>query len=157
MIESSTNTMNVDLCQSYRYLANYYFKKGQLDQAYEAASKCLEFTETRLEAQTLLSQIAQSRTIKEQQDLQATCCNATDMDIGSISDSNLKTKEEKLHHGIYLDAEGQSGNNFSDVSNNSIGNRIQPKALNTKTDSDSESDTVLNDFHIKRFSSRNDM
>ncbi len=34
-----------DLSQAYSYLANYYFKKGRLDNAYEAATKCLEFPE----------------------------------------------------------------------------------------------------------------
>ena len=34
-----------DLSQAYAYLANYYFKKRRLDNAYEAATKSLEFAE----------------------------------------------------------------------------------------------------------------
>ncbi len=34
-----------DLSQAYKYLANFYLKKMKLDNAYEAASKCLEFPE----------------------------------------------------------------------------------------------------------------
>lgn len=36
-----------DLSQAYKYLANFYLKKMKLDNAYEAASKCLEFPEVR--------------------------------------------------------------------------------------------------------------
>ena len=34
-----------DLAHAYKYLANFYLKKMKLDNAYEAASKCLEFPE----------------------------------------------------------------------------------------------------------------
>ena len=34
-----------ELSQAYKYLANFYLKKQKLDNAHEAASKCLEFAE----------------------------------------------------------------------------------------------------------------
>jgi hypothetical protein len=34
-----------ELSQAYKYLANFYLKKMKLDNAYEAASKCLDFPE----------------------------------------------------------------------------------------------------------------
>ena len=34
-----------DLSQAYKYFANFYLKKMKLDNAYEAADKCLEFPE----------------------------------------------------------------------------------------------------------------
>lgn len=37
-------TLN-ELCQAYKYLANFYLKKMKLDNAYDAAFKCLEFPE----------------------------------------------------------------------------------------------------------------
>ncbi len=34
-----------ELSQAYKYLANFYLKKMKLDNAYDAATKCLEFAE----------------------------------------------------------------------------------------------------------------
>ena len=36
-----------DLSHAYKYLANYYMSKDELDDAYAAAQKCAEFTEVR--------------------------------------------------------------------------------------------------------------
>lgn len=41
---SSANQVS-ELSQAYKYLANFYLKKMKLDNAYEAATKCLEFAE----------------------------------------------------------------------------------------------------------------
>ena len=41
---SSANQIS-ELSQAYKYLANFYLKKMKLDNAYEAATKCLEFAE----------------------------------------------------------------------------------------------------------------
>ncbi|KAK2190637.1 hypothetical protein NP493_72g01031 [Ridgeia piscesae] len=49
--------------QAYRYLANYHVKRGQLDDAYTAALKCTEFTETREEGKALLRQISRLRAL----------------------------------------------------------------------------------------------
>lgn len=37
-----------NLYGAYRYLANYHMKKGQIDNAYTYAYKCLEYEEVRL-------------------------------------------------------------------------------------------------------------
>ena len=34
-----------EMSQAYRYLANYYVKRNQVDEAYQYAQKCLEFEE----------------------------------------------------------------------------------------------------------------
>lgn len=47
--------------EAYKYLANYYLKHGLLDDAYQAAQICSEFTETREEAKALLKHIQQLR------------------------------------------------------------------------------------------------
>ncbi len=36
---------NEELCQAYKYLANYYIKRGRLDEGYAAAQKCTDFNE----------------------------------------------------------------------------------------------------------------
>lgn len=41
MLKQQTN----ELSQAYKFLANFYLKKMKLDNAYEAATKCLEFPE----------------------------------------------------------------------------------------------------------------
>ncbi|KAK3590022.1 hypothetical protein CHS0354_041047 [Potamilus streckersoni] len=51
-----------DQSQAYKYLANFYLKNGQLDEAYEAAQKCAEYTENREEVKAILRQIQQERT-----------------------------------------------------------------------------------------------
>ena len=77
-----------DLCQAYKYLANFYLKKMKLDNAYEAASKCLEFPETRQEAQTLLNQIAQTRnSIKDHEG--GTGTGSTTQSAASVTDTPL--------------------------------------------------------------------
>jgi anaphase-promoting complex subunit 8 len=45
-MQRRTNACQVnELSQAYKYLANFYLKKMKLDNAYEAAQKCLEFAE----------------------------------------------------------------------------------------------------------------
>lgn len=34
-----------ELSQSYKYLANFFLKRNQLDKAYQYAQKCLEYDE----------------------------------------------------------------------------------------------------------------
>jgi anaphase-promoting complex subunit 8 len=34
-----------EMSQAYKYLANYYIKQSQVDEAYQYAQKCLEFEE----------------------------------------------------------------------------------------------------------------
>jgi anaphase-promoting complex subunit 8 len=34
-----------ELCQAYKYLANYFIKRNQVDEAYNYAQKCLEYEE----------------------------------------------------------------------------------------------------------------
>ena len=46
-----------DLSQAYKYLANFYLKKIKLDNAYEAASKCLELPEVYFKNQIHLCMI----------------------------------------------------------------------------------------------------
>ncbi|XP_041370912.1 cell division cycle protein 23 homolog [Gigantopelta aegis] len=47
--------------RAYKYLAHFYLKRRMLDDAYTAAQKCYEFTETREEAKALLKQIQNLR------------------------------------------------------------------------------------------------
>ncbi|XP_071167407.1 cell division cycle protein 23 homolog [Mytilus edulis] len=54
-----------DLSQAYKYLANFNFAQGQLDEAYAAAQKCTEFQETREEAKVILRNIQDLRSKKE--------------------------------------------------------------------------------------------
>ncbi|XP_067118265.1 cell division cycle protein 23 homolog [Centruroides vittatus] len=57
-------------CHAYRYLANYYLTHHRLEEAYENAQKCSEYNETREEAKMLLHQIAQLRTIHDNEIMQ---------------------------------------------------------------------------------------
>nr|KAG5700933.1 hypothetical protein BaRGS_034218 [Batillaria attramentaria] len=50
-----------EISQAYRYLANYHLSRRQLDDAYAAAQKCAEFTETREDAKAILQQIQSLR------------------------------------------------------------------------------------------------
>ncbi|XP_076317121.1 cell division cycle protein 23 isoform X2 [Tachypleus tridentatus] len=50
---------------AFRFLAGYYKKHGRLEEAYENAQKCTEYSETREEAKALLREIAQLRSIQE--------------------------------------------------------------------------------------------
>ncbi|PVD30088.1 hypothetical protein C0Q70_09349 [Pomacea canaliculata] len=54
-----------EMSQAYRYLANYYLARRQLDDAYATAQKCAEFTETREDAKVLLQQIQALRSHSE--------------------------------------------------------------------------------------------
>lgn len=47
-----------DLAQAYKFIANYHLKARNLEDAYSAASRCLDFRETREEAKALLRQIS---------------------------------------------------------------------------------------------------
>ena len=46
---------------AYRFLAKYYNEKNLLDEAYEFATKCTEFADTREEDKALLKEIASKR------------------------------------------------------------------------------------------------
>ncbi|KAJ9577237.1 hypothetical protein L9F63_006211, partial [Diploptera punctata] len=59
-----------EMSQAYRYLANYYVKKNQVDEAYKYALKALEFEETKEEAKALLKTIAQRRSEQEDGEMQ---------------------------------------------------------------------------------------
>ncbi|XP_067007530.2 cell division cycle protein 23 homolog isoform X3 [Anabrus simplex] len=60
-----------ELSQAFRYLANYYVKRGQLDDAYPYAQKCLEYEETKEEGKALLKTIAQKRSEEDEGEMQA--------------------------------------------------------------------------------------
>ncbi|XP_069697967.1 cell division cycle protein 23 homolog isoform X1 [Periplaneta americana] len=59
-----------EMSQAYKYLANYYVKRNQLDEAYRYAQKCLEFEETKEEGKALLRTIAQKRSQQEEGEMQ---------------------------------------------------------------------------------------
>lgn len=50
-----------DQSVAYRYLARYYNKQNLLDEAYECATKCTEFADSREEDKALLKEIASKR------------------------------------------------------------------------------------------------
>lgn len=45
--ESSQVGDKSEVSQAYKYLANYYIKRNQVDEAYKYAHKCLDFEEVR--------------------------------------------------------------------------------------------------------------
>lgn len=47
--------------QAYRFMANYFLDKQQLDEAAHHAAKCTEFPETREEGKAILRDVAQRR------------------------------------------------------------------------------------------------
>ncbi|ESO98293.1 hypothetical protein LOTGIDRAFT_114719, partial [Lottia gigantea] len=59
--KAETQGVRIEFDIAYRYLANYYLARKQWDDAYAAAHKCAEFTETREEAKTLLRTIQNER------------------------------------------------------------------------------------------------
>ncbi|KAK9510715.1 hypothetical protein O3M35_005449 [Rhynocoris fuscipes] len=65
-----TADTKMDLSVAYKYLANFHFKKKQLDAAYTYAQKCLNFEETKEEGKTLLKSIAQLRGQEEDRKMQ---------------------------------------------------------------------------------------
>lgn len=50
-----------EVSQAYKYLANHYIKRNQVDEAYKYAHKCLDYEETREEGKALLKAVAQTR------------------------------------------------------------------------------------------------
>ncbi|XP_021917579.1 cell division cycle protein 23 homolog isoform X2 [Zootermopsis nevadensis] len=59
-----------ELSQSYKYLANFFLKRNQLDKAYQYAQKCLEYDESKEEGKALLRSIAQKRSLQEEGEMQ---------------------------------------------------------------------------------------
>lgn len=45
MTENEPRGDKSEMSQAYKYLANYYVKRNNMDEAYQYAQKCLEFEE----------------------------------------------------------------------------------------------------------------
>jgi anaphase-promoting complex subunit 8 len=158
---ATTSQIN-ELSQAYKYLANFYLKKMKLDNAHEAATKCLDFAETRQEAQSILNQIAQQRNLqsleKEANDLNDSEAQSAD---GAATASSLKVQMDTATSTNFASAFASAAapNNDESSSLNSKSEKVEieieskPKTSNS---SDSESDTFFSDFNIKRFSNKND-
>jgi anaphase-promoting complex subunit 8 len=43
--ENESRADKSEISQAYKYLANYYVKRNQVDESYQYAQKCLEFEE----------------------------------------------------------------------------------------------------------------
>jgi anaphase-promoting complex subunit 8 len=48
--ENEPHADKSEVSQAYKYLANYYVKRNQVDEAYQYAQKCLEFEEVNMTA-----------------------------------------------------------------------------------------------------------
>ena len=62
--ESVSDTISEDRDQqsrAYRFLAQYQFKQGNLDEAFEYAQKCTQYADTREEGKNLLKEITLKR------------------------------------------------------------------------------------------------
>lgn len=79
-----------ELSQAFKYLANYYLKRNQVDDAYQYAQKCLEYEETKEEGKALLRTIAQRRSQQEEGDMQVDE-GSTPRPRPRLSDGSLST------------------------------------------------------------------
>lgn len=61
VLNEFTSSDRTELSHAYKYLAHYYIKREQLEQANICAQKCLQYDETKEEAKALLRTIAQKR------------------------------------------------------------------------------------------------
>lgn len=153
-----TQNQAQDLSQAYKYLANFYLKKMKLDNAYEAATKCLEFPETRQEAQSLLNQIAQTRnSIKEQESAPlsdtpkvAPISTTVEMEVINIISNAANDTERNIESEKAGTSKADNTEGVSNIPTSNIDIKI------TADNSDNESDAFMSDFNIKRFSSKKD-
>ncbi|CAF0739094.1 unnamed protein product [Brachionus calyciflorus] len=173
ILKTNSTLLNQELSQAYKYLANFYLKKMKLDQAYEAATKCLDFPETRQEAQSILSQIAQARnSIKEQESATGSGSSNVDMEIGSSntqSDNGLLNVNRINQRGlspslIVLDNSDNPNINDTNISINtmninqntessqgtSVEAQVNSNSTHIQQDSDSESEHFFSNFNIKK-------
>ena len=81
---------------AYQYLANFHIARSNLDDAYIAAQKCIEITETREEGKALLRQISRLRALENEG--VTSLCNTESTADDSIShiQSDSKTPQLKL-------------------------------------------------------------
>jgi len=64
ILESENDSLSEDrdqLSRAYRFLAQYHFKKGHLDEAFGYAQKCTQFADTREDGKALLKEITSKR------------------------------------------------------------------------------------------------
>ncbi|KAK7111014.1 cell division cycle protein 23 homolog [Littorina saxatilis] len=85
-----------EISQAYQYLANYHWSRKQLDEAYAAAQKCAEFTETREDAKVILQQIQSLRSQGE-----SSMPARFDDSMGSLTSSDhIRPGEPRTFDGV---------------------------------------------------------
>ncbi|KAG8231925.1 hypothetical protein J437_LFUL011394 [Ladona fulva] len=59
-----------EMAQAYKFLANYYIRRDNLDEAHHYSQRCLKYDETREEGRALLRTIAQKRSLQDEGQMQ---------------------------------------------------------------------------------------
>jgi hypothetical protein len=132
-------------------------------------SKYFKITiKTRLEAQSLLNQIAQSRSLKEQeinqcnQDMESINQNGNNLTSNNMNalDSDSNSNLDLSMSNYKLIQQQKSANQISSVgqaTSSGATTTTTTTTTTTVTDSDSEAEGAFNDFQIKRFPLRKDI
>ncbi|RNA34898.1 cell division cycle 23 -like protein [Brachionus plicatilis] len=162
ILKSNSTLLTQELSQAYKYLANFYLKKMKLDNAYDAATKCLEFAETRQEAQSILSQIAQSRNALREQEQSAAGSSANvDMEMGtsrpSQSDNLLNANQvnERALSPSLIALDNSDNPNINDTNTsmmnfapNQMAERNQAASSSSELPTNSNSSQIQHDIQV---------
>ncbi|KAF5306647.1 hypothetical protein FQA39_LY08836 [Lamprigera yunnana] len=92
--------VETEIYNAYQYLANYHLKRGQLEEAYTHAYRCIEYNETKEQGKSLLKEIAARR---GEQDAQL-------LKVPNQSNQNITdcTNDESLNRLLTVDYNNSS-------------------------------------------------
>ncbi|XP_046385821.1 cell division cycle protein 23 homolog isoform X2 [Ischnura elegans] len=87
----------IEMAQAYKFLANYFIRRDNLDEAYVYSQRCLEYDETKEEGKALLRTIAQKRSLQEEGSMQVEEPNCSSGEL-YLAAPNLDWQEKKHRH-----------------------------------------------------------